>query len=101
MDMPACPQDPDSSVREAASEALALVAQGLAEAAPAAGAGGAAGGGPVVKLLFDSLAEQKKELCMAACAALGLVRAAGDGALAGGPPGSVCAPGVLSTSQVP
>ncbi|EFJ51921.1 hypothetical protein VOLCADRAFT_86913 [Volvox carteri f. nagariensis] len=63
-------QDPDSGVREASSEALALVAQGLAQV-EANGAQGSLNN-PVVKLIFDCLAEQKKELNAAACAALGL-----------------------------
>ncbi|GIL73161.1 hypothetical protein Vretimale_4755 [Volvox reticuliferus] len=63
-------QDPDSSVREASSEALALVAQGLAYL-DANGAQGSPNN-PVVKLIFDCLAEQKKDLNAAACAALGM-----------------------------
>ncbi len=69
------PQDADSSVRDASSEALALVAQGLTQAA-AAGGGEPPGGGlsnPVLKLLFDCLVEQRKDLNAAACAALGMV----------------------------
>ncbi|GLI69092.1 hypothetical protein VaNZ11_013637 [Volvox africanus] len=63
-------QDPDSGVREASSEALALVAQGLAYL-DANGAQGSPNN-PVVKLVFDCLAEQKKDLNAAACAALGM-----------------------------
>ncbi|GLC51195.1 hypothetical protein PLESTB_000476100 [Pleodorina starrii] len=64
-------QDPDSSVREASSEALALVAKGLAHVDSGAGPQGTLNN-PVVKLIFDCLAEQRKELNAAACSALGL-----------------------------
>lgn len=62
-------------MRDASSEALALVAQGLTAAA-AAGGGEPPGGGlsnPVLKLLFECLVEQRKDLNAAACAALGMV----------------------------
>ncbi|KXZ56846.1 hypothetical protein GPECTOR_1g763 [Gonium pectorale] len=63
-------QDTDSGVREASAEALALVARGLAELGPGFGNGSATN--PVLKMLFDCIAEQKKELNAAACAALGM-----------------------------
>ncbi|GFR41107.1 hypothetical protein Agub_g1752 [Astrephomene gubernaculifera] len=63
-------QDADSSVREASSEAVALVAQGLSQVAP----GGVHGSltNPALKLVFDCLGEQRKELNAAACVALGM-----------------------------
>lgn len=51
---------------------MALVAQGLAHVDPGGGAQGNLTN-PVVKLIFDCLSEQKKELNAAACTALGLV----------------------------
>jgi hypothetical protein len=59
--------DADSSVREAAAEALGLVARGLSEA------GGSLAS--LIKLLADCLAEGKKEAQAGACAALALVGA--------------------------
>ena len=46
---PPLPQDPDSSVREAASEALALLAKGLAEAG-GCGPPSSTANSPVVKV---------------------------------------------------
>lgn len=78
-------QDADSSVRESSTEALTLVAQGLMQLQAvmppqppppaAAGAAGpaAAAANPVLRLLFECLTEQRKELNAAACATLGVV----------------------------
>jgi hypothetical protein len=66
-----CLQDTDSLVRDAACEALAAYAWALAEAAggPLQGNSSCA----VVKLIFDCLAEQKKEAQLGASQALLMV----------------------------
>jgi hypothetical protein len=65
-------QDTDSLVRDAACEALAVYAWALAEAAggPLQGNSSCA----VVKLIFECLAEQKKEAQLGASQALLMVR---------------------------
>lgn len=68
-------QDPDSPVRDAASEAAARVARGLWERGGGAGLGEAQGVGggstnPVGRMLLECLAEGKRELQAAACGAL-------------------------------
>ncbi len=54
-----------------------MVAQGLAQLDLSGPQGNMSN--PVVKLIFDCLAEQRKELNAAACTALGLVNGAGLG----------------------
>jgi hypothetical protein len=67
-----CLQDTDSLVRDAACEALSAYAWALAEAAgsPLQGNSSCA----VVKLIFECLAEQKKEAQLGASQALLMVR---------------------------
>ena len=59
-------------MREAAAEALALLAKGMAEA----GGGGpsSAASSPVVKVILECLSDGKKEVQASACMALGMVR---------------------------
>ncbi|GAX75584.1 hypothetical protein CEUSTIGMA_g3028.t1 [Chlamydomonas eustigma] len=61
-------QDVDSSVREAASEALAMLAKGLTEV----GQWPAPGASPVLKVITDCMTDGKKELQASACSALGM-----------------------------
>jgi len=65
-------QDNDSSVREAACEALALVARGIAEAG--GGTPASTASSPIVKVILDCMSDGKKELQASACSALGMVR---------------------------
>lgn len=65
-------QDADSSVREAASEAAAALARGMAEAS-ISDPGAPASTHPVGKMLLDCLQEGKRDLQASACAGLGLV----------------------------
>lgn len=67
-----CLQDTDSLVRDAACEALAAYAWALADAAGSSLPGNSSC--PVVKLIFECLAEQKKEAQHGASQALLMVR---------------------------
>jgi hypothetical protein len=70
--LPPLPQDADSGVRDASSEAVASLAQGLYSLA-----GGPLPGSfshPIVRLVFDCLGEQRKECQAAAGQALLMVR---------------------------
>ena len=70
-------QDNDSSVREAASEALGLVARGIAEAG--SGTPASAASSPVVKVILECMSDGKKDLQASACSALGMVRGVVEG----------------------
>jgi hypothetical protein len=78
-------QDTDSLVREASSEAMAAYAQGYTQLYGCEVPGSTAS--PVIKVVFDCLAEQKKEGQMGASQALLKVRWAPAHALA---PGHEC-----------
>lgn len=66
-------QDPEAVVRDSSVEAIVSIAHAYTVAAAANVPGTVAS--PIVKLIFDSLAEQKKEVQAAASTCLGLVRA--------------------------
>lgn len=68
-------QDSDSLVRDAACEALASYAWALAEAANAPLQGTCSSSSPVVRVIFESLAEQKKEAQLGGSQALLMVSA--------------------------
>ena len=68
-------QEPDSAVREACVEALAAMAEAMAEDDHAQLPGNSTN--PVMRILFECLAEQKRESQLAACEALLKVLGAG------------------------
>ena len=61
-------QDADSAVRDACCEALSVIAAGLVRQSGSKLPGSHSS--PLVKMLFECLAEQKKEAQLAACQAL-------------------------------
>lgn len=70
-------QDSDSLVRDAACDALVAYAWALAETTHAQLPGESSSSSPVVRVIFESLAEQKKEAQLGGSQALLLVRVLG------------------------